>query len=340
MTRSISPNLKRWATVVLAGFAVSALVACNGPTVVDAPETVGNFKVDVSMDPHTLKPAQIGTLNYALTDLQTGKPVNSFTPIFGSLVHNVLISRDLEHFRHTFTDLVVRDEVSLQAYFPITSKYTSYTLFEPEGSDLNVYTQTIQAGNEGDPPALTDDMAAVTRARHFGLEIEMFTGPEPIRAGQDSQIAFYITESGQPVTGLWPFLDEAGYLWMVDEEGGKFTWEIGTSATHTTSPTGSPAATENPSVTKAVPTSTPTIIPSLGDDLATRTAQPISTLPPVQETAQVSITEPQVVKPDTTYGPYVLFGHRFPEPGLYKMWFEFKYRNEVVDSDWVVRVEP
>jgi hypothetical protein len=35
-----------------------------------------------------------------------------------------------------------------------------------------------------------------------------------------------------------------------------------------------------------------------------------------------------------------MFGHRFPEPGLYKLWFEFMYRGQVVQSDWVVRVEP
>jgi hypothetical protein len=73
---------------------------------------------------------------------------------------------------------------------------------------------------------------------------------------------------------------------------------------------------------------------------ATRTAEPVATLVPVQATAQASILEPQAVIPDITYGPYVMFAHRFPEPGLYKMWFEFLYRGQKVQSDWVLEVAP
>lgn len=339
MTRSSLSGLKGWAAAALAAVTVSALAACNGPTVVDAPSSVTNYNVSINMDPQTLKPPQIGTISYALTDNTTGKPVKDYAPIFGALFHNVLISRDLSTFKHSYTERVLLDSVSMQTYFPIQSKYTSYGIFEPAGTDVNVYAHTIQAGSQGDAPALTDAMASITRQRQYGVQVEMFTGPSPIKAGQDSQIAFYVSELGQPVTGLWPFLGEAGYLWMVDAEGGKFTWEVGTAATHGGT-SGTPAAKPSVTGTVSAPTATPTTHPQLRDELATRTAQPVSTLPPVQQTAQVSIMEPQEVSPETTYGPYILFAHKFPEPGFYKMWLEFKYRNQVITSDWVVKVEP
>lgn len=342
MTRSSFSGLKSWATVLLAGVAVSTLVSCNGPTVVDTPAAVGDYGVVVNMDPQTLVPPQLSTISYALTDNKTGKPVKDYTPIYGALFHNVLISRDLEHFKHTYSNKVLMDSVSIQTFFPVQSKYTSYGIFEPAGTDVNVYAHTVQAGSEGAAPALTDEMASITRVRSYGLQVELLTGPSPVRAGQDSQIAFYVSELGQPVTGLWPFLDQAGYLWMVDGQGNNFTWEVGTSATHQQTTTGqsTPSATVDPKQTVVAPTNTPTLVSALRDAIATRTAQPISTLPPVQQTAQVSITDPQAVQPATTYGPYVLFAHKFPTPGFYKMWFEFKYRNQVIDTAWVLKVEP
>ncbi|MEO5951001.1 MAG: hypothetical protein ABIQ44_00860, partial [Chloroflexia bacterium] len=279
MTRSSFSGLKGWATVLLAGVAVSALVACNGPTVVDTPASVGDYGVVVNMDPQSLVPPQLSTISYALTDNKTGKPLKDFAPIYGALFHNVLISRDLEHFKHTYTNRILLDSTSIQTYFPVKSKYTSYGIFEPAGTDVNVYAHTIQAGGEGDPPALTDEMASITKVRSYGLQIEMLTGPSPVRVDQDAQIAFYITEFGQPVTGLWPFLDEAGYLWMVDGQGSNFTWEVGTAATHKQAATGSPtpSATVDPKKTVVAPTNTPTVISALKDALATHTAQPVST---------------------------------------------------------------
>lgn len=340
MTRSRYSGLKGLAATLLAGLSMGALVACNGPTDIDAPAGVGDFQVALTMDPQTLNPPQIGTISYALTDQRTGKAVNQFTRVFGANFHNILISHDLQHFKHSYSDRVDRDVVSLQTYFPVTALYNSYAIFQPAESDVYVYAHQVTAAVEGDAPTLTDSDASRRRVRSYGLQTELITAPETLHAGQDAQLAFYVTELGQPVTGLWPFLDAPGYLWMVDQEGGQFTWEVGASPSHVLTTTAT-ATSESATEATAVPTQpVPTFFPDLDDLIATRTAQPVSTIPPVQQTAQVSISEPQEVRPQTTYGPYVLFAHRFPDPGFYKMWFEFKYRGQVVITDWVVKVVP
>ena len=341
MTRSRFSGIKGVVAVLAASMAVAVLVACNGPTRVDGPEGVENYRVQVSMDPPTLNPPQIGTISYTLTDTRNGKPVTEFTKVFGALFHNILISRDLLHFKHSYTSRVVLDSVSLQTYFPVTGKYNSYGIFRPKDADVYVYPHTIQAGDEGAAPDLVEDARRSKATRQFGLQLDLMTGPEPLRAGQDAQIAVYVTELGRPVTGLWPFLDAPGYLWIVDEEGQNFTWEEGTSPAHMAPSRGTvePSPT-SPTRQATVPPTLPppTLVPDLQSLLATRTAQPAPTLAPVQQTAQASVLEPQAVQPSVTYGPYVVFGHRFPKAGLYKVWFEFQYRGQPILSDWVLEV--
>ena len=343
MTRSRTSSLRGPAALVSAALATIALVACNGPTIVDAPETSGDFRVSLSMDPATLNPPQLATINYSITDNSTGKPVAEYAPVLGALFHNVLISRDLLHFEHSPTDRLLMDTFSTLTYFPKTGAYYSFGIFNPVESGVNVYLHTVQSGDVGPEPQLADELSASQVDRKFGLRLELMTGPEPLRAGQDAQIAFYVTELGQPVTGLWSYLDAPGYLWIIDEDGQNFTWEVGISPAHALTTTGTPppsptAGANQPTVAPTLPP--PTFIPDLGEQLATRTAQPAPTLAPVQATAQASVLEPQLVRPPVTYGPYIAFPHRFPAAGLYKMWLEFMYRGEVIKSGWVVSVEP
>ncbi len=342
MVRSSLWGLRSGIAVLVASLAVLTLTACTGITTIDRPDGVGKYQVAFSIEPQRLNPPQQSTVNYELTDTSSGKAATNFAPVLGAAVHNVLISRDLTHFKHTYTNRVVLSGVSLPTYFPVRSKYYDYAIFQPAGDGTQVYAYTIQAADEGPAPALEDDTNRSKVNRQYGLQLDLVTGSQPLHAGRDEQLAVYVTERGVPVTGLWSFLDAPGYLWIIDQEGRQFSWEVGTSPSHTTTAAGT--ATPSPTVAASgtvTPTlSPPTLVPDLQNALATRTVQPAPTLAPVQQTAQASILGPQDVKPSTTYGPYVLFHHVFPAPGLYKMWFEFQYRGQVIQSDWAVQVEP
>lgn len=349
----------------LRGFAIAAaacltsmtLVACNGPTTVDAPQGVGGFNVGLSMDPQMLNPPQLSTINYTVTDAATGKPVAEYEPVAGALFHNVLISRDLTNFKHSYTNRMLLDSVSLLTYFPVVGKYYSFGIFEPAGAGEQLYAHTVEAGEEGPEPNLVDNTSTARGGRQYGLRIDLLKSGA-VRANQEAQLAFFLTEQGRPVSGLWPFLGAPGYLWIIDQEGKRLEWETGTAPSYQAPPTatveGETDQPEGPrgaeetalpqeTVLATVPASTqvpPTLEPGLVERLATRTAEPQPSIAPVQLTAQASVLEPQVVRPDLTYGPYVVFTHTFEEPGLYKMWFEFLYRGAVVNADWVIQVEP
>jgi hypothetical protein len=359
--------------VGLTGLLAGTLAGCAGPTHVTAPETLGPYNISISMDPQTLNPPQLATLNYEVTDAKSGKPVLDYVPVAGALWHNILMSRDLQYFNHSHTNTVSPKGVSLQTFFPRTGGYFSNTIFQPAEGETQVYTTTYEVYNEGEPPRLIPNADQARIAS--GVRFELFTAPEPLRAGEPSQLVVYVTERGQPVNGLWPFLDAPGYMWVIyGEEGKYFDFEAGSSPSRKLlpDPTGTPgvpgaqAGTTTPGATQGTasrtaspagrtptagrtatagadsdgqPSEAPTFMPDVSAALATRTAQAPATLRPVEQTAQSSIIETPMVQPATGYGPFVAFSHTFPEPGLYKVWFEFQYRQQVLTVDWVVPVE-
>ncbi|HST03166.1 MAG TPA: hypothetical protein VLQ48_00345 [Chloroflexia bacterium] len=336
----------------MAVLAVGVLSACTDPTTVDYPASSGNYNVTVSMDPQRLNPPQIATINYHVTDASNGKPVTNFSPVEGALFHNVLISGDLTQFKHSYSDKVADNQVSLLTFFPQRGSYYSFALFQPQGGDMQLFPGTVHTGEGAEPDLKVDSTVAKVTAQ-YGLRVELMTGTEPIKAGQDTQMAVYVSERGVPVNAIWPYLDAPGYMWTISSEGKDFSWEKGSAVAHqllpeasatastggaqsSTSPTPAAAATGTPAEPTVGP---PTLVPGIDSELATRTVQPIATLQPAQATAQSSILEPSLVLPEVGYGPYIAFTHNFPEAGLYKIWVEFSYRNHVVLTDWVVQVD-
>jgi hypothetical protein len=314
---------------IVAGLLAFVLGGCVGQTTVDQSTSQGNLNIAFTMDPARLNPPQLSaTLNYALSDAKTGKPVILLDTIYGAQMHNIMISRDLSAFYHTYAGSSQRAEFSMPTQFPIQSQYYSYTLYQPTGSPLQILTGTVQAGQQGAAPQLITDTDHVKSS--YGSQFQLILGTNPIKAGTPVQLAVHVTERGNPVTALWPNLGAPGYLWIVDENGNHFGVETGASAAQQLF--GTPGAPLTPG---------PTFAPDLLNSLATVTAQPVPTLLPVQQTPAVSIVQtPGAVIPSIGYGPTVAFTHTFPTPGLYKIWVEINYRDNVSDIPWVLNVSP
>ncbi len=333
-----------------------ATTACTGTTTIDPQAQQGQFAVTVRMDPPTLNPPQLGTLNFAVTDTKSGKPVSKFEPVSNVLMHSVVISKDMLFFRHAFTSNLTLGDASLSAYFPGQGRYTAYVLYNPAGAALQTFTTTITTGQEGPDPALVEDAA---RAKVSGdARVQLVVPMDGYHVGRSQQLLFHVTERGNPVSELWPFLGAAGHLWIKDDVAPDSTLahEVGASTYRNTGETAVPAAEGTPSgITipalqgsssgpgpEFSPIGTPIPVPALdasvAGPLATLTSQPVATLFPVQETAQASVLGAQAVQPSVAFGPDVVFTHTFQHPGLYKMWFEFQYKGRVVTTDHVIRV--
>jgi hypothetical protein len=346
-----------------AAAAVTVLAAgCIGETTLSAVEQTEGYDVRMNMDPPTLNPPQLGSLSFDITDRATGDKVTQFEPVYGSntVMHTILLREDLEYFRHNTASLVVQGGISVPANFPTSGSYKAFAFYKPIGGETQEFQGRIVSGEETHGANLQErgqetKLVGAMRIDRIGASV-------PVAAGRSQQIAFLVSEKGQQVTSLGPVYSAPAHLWITDAEGERLWHAVGKSdsrrlipeATSTavvgsgaartptrSGPGSTPAREEGESpggvLTETIP---PTLVPELGAALATITAQPVSTLPPVQQTSLASVLESPAVPPVIGYGPTMIFEHTFPEPGLYKMWLEVQHRNEVVTSDWVIRVAP
>jgi hypothetical protein len=334
------------AAFLIAIIALAASTGCAGPTSVDVGPQNGQYRVIMKMDPLTLNPPQLGTLTFGVTDAKTGKPVVAYEPVLGAdtLMHTIVISKDLLSFWHGDTDRLVQNEASISTFFPKTGTYYVYTIYKPAGAPLQVFTSTITSGPPSEEATLVEDASSAKTAG--SVRVQLVTSPSTLKAGTPAQLVFHLSERGRLIQEVEPYLEAPGHLWIVNERGEDFGHESGAAAAHQLIAPASPSPTEAgaTSVAQSSPQATatlalPTFAPGIGEALATITAVSVPTLAPVQQTAQLSVVETPAVQPAIGYGPDIAFTHTFPEEGLYKMWLEFKYRDRVVQVDYVVQVE-
>jgi hypothetical protein len=350
---------------------------CTGATSILESGGSAGYGVQLLMDPITLNPPQLGTLTFKVTNNTTNKVVMDFEAVQGALLHNVIVSKQLDYFRHDVAQHSVKEQVSVAAYFPRFGTYYTYALYKPAGAEVQEFRSKIVSGQESEPahleeqylreagrvPSASSDPGtglSVSKLTN-GLTVSWIKGTSTIRAGQPSQLLFRLTERGEPATSLWPLYGQPGHLWVVDENvsqddgAGKFAHIVGSAPAKVLLPSATPAqgaAPEQGSSSRPVPSDrqvpaevgtlmpVPTLLPSMRDALATITAVPYPTLAAVQQTPQSGLTGPQDVRPAIGFGPDVVFTHTFPHEGYYKMWMEIKWRDIVIVTDFVVRVEP
>lgn len=344
---------------MLLALGAAVVSGCAGPTTVTEQAATGKYDVTARMDPSTLNPPALGTLNFSVTSNENGtsKPVTVFEPVNDALMQTIILHKDLLYFRHSFTDKLVMNSASVPAAFPRTGTYNVWTYYKPAKAPVQVYTMTITTGEPSGGPKLVEDYTRMKVSS--GLGVTLVRGEGDWKAGQPVQFAFRVTQRGYPVAALWPYLGGPGQLWIVDDaqQGTPILTNIvGSAATQVFAP-GTPGTGNGQNNVDQFPNSgqisggdqkltaplatsvAPTYVPGLASALASLTAAPVSTLLPVQQTAQSSVLGTPAVPPAIGYGPVVAFTHTFPHPGLYKMWFEIEYEGKVVTTDFVVPVK-
>lgn len=219
-------KLGRKAATLLSMSALVTMLAagCAGRTNMVNQEQTGPFRVNAKMDPVMLNPPQTATLTFSVTDTRTGKLVTAYEEVSGALMHNVVIGRDLQYFRHSFSQALVEERdgptvvdshASVYTYFPGPGQYISYTMLKPQGAETLVFSTTITTGGEGAEPALEPTKRG-NRTQGW-LTFNLATEGDTIKSGRPAQLIFNVTERGSPVTSLWPYLDAPAHLWLVDE---------------------------------------------------------------------------------------------------------------------------
>jgi Cu+-exporting ATPase len=186
--------------------------------------------VELASEPAASQPGQPVTLSYRITD-KSGQTLTNLPLDHERPMHLIAVSSDLTQFQHIHPEIGTGDAYSVTTEFPEAGTYTLYDEFVYEGHKV-LDRRELRVGEGADTaPSLTRDLAPKTE----GTITVAISGPEMIRAGEESSFTFTLTHGERSVTNLEPYLGAAAHVAVVSEDGEDFAHahgEVGADEGH------------------------------------------------------------------------------------------------------------
>jgi Cu+-exporting ATPase len=182
-----------------------------------SPEAAG-VRVAWSSEPATPAPGQTVTFHYRISDAASGQPITELPLDHERPMHLILTSMDLTQFQHIHPALAADGSYTVTTTLLQGGTYSLASEFQHGGQtvldqeQLTVGTATIP----GAPPA--PDLTPKTVG---GVTVAL-AKPQTIRAGATVPLNILVTQNGQPVSDLQPYLGAAAHIAIVRSGGGDF----------------------------------------------------------------------------------------------------------------------
>jgi Cu+-exporting ATPase len=179
-------------------------------------------RVDFAADPAELEPGNPVEISYTVRDAEGGEPVTDLPLDHERPMHTILIGSDLESFAHIHPKVQDDGSYRVRTTPPDADNYNLYTEFVRGGGKV-LDRRELAVGNPGGggangAAALAPDLSPKTVD---GTTVAL-DAPETIRAGEAVHLDFRLTEDGEPVTDLSPYLGAAAHVAIVSEDGEDF----------------------------------------------------------------------------------------------------------------------
>jgi len=137
---------------------------------------------------------------------KAGRAVRDFDEQHGERMHLIVVRRDLVHYQHLHPSLDADGTWSVPLVLPEPGVYRAFADFSVGGESLTLSADLHVPGEMG--LASLPDPTSVARAD--GYEVELDAGTPT--AGAESALNFRITQEGQDVEDLEPYLGALGHL--------------------------------------------------------------------------------------------------------------------------------
>lgn len=256
------------------------------------PEEAG-VSVEFDSDPTNSEPGEPVELSYTLRD-ESGETIADLPLDHERPMHTILVNADLEHFAHIHPEVQRDGSYRVETTPPDAGIYSIYTEFLQEGEKV-LDTRELPVGSSpaGEADLTPDRSPKTVEGTTVALE-----APDTIRAGEAVNLDFELTDDGEPVTDLTPYLGAAAHVAIVSEDGETFAHGHGEAR--------DPANT---------------------DDHADGEGH-----------GGASHSKDESHATAEAFGPSVRAVHTFESPGSYKLWAQFERDGRVLTAPFVVEV--
>lgn len=166
--------------------------------------------------------AQVGQpvlLSFDLSDGSTGLAIDDLVTHHDALLHLALIDASSSSFAHIHPANVSPGRFQISHTFDRAGEYTAYIEIERIDSGIQVIERRFSiSGPESSPPP---EAAGLGKRQIGNVQIDV-SSSQPPRAGRQATLTFSLSENGQPVTTIEPWLGMAGHLMTRSADGQVF----------------------------------------------------------------------------------------------------------------------
>lgn len=213
-------------------------------------------RLDLATDPAPPQPRLPTTLTLTVRDAASGAPLTDLQPEHQRLLHLIVVSDDLALFSHVHPDSLGPGQFRIAYTFPSAGPYHLFADFVSAALGAQQASASLEVA--GPAPAPAPLAPEGTTCACNGAQVSLQVDPNPPRVGQPARLTFRLSQAGQPLDTLAPYLGVAGHLVAISQDlqeylhahpGGQ-PMEHG--AGHMAMPMASPTARFGPEVTFTV----------------------------------------------------------------------------------------
>jgi hypothetical protein len=173
-------------------------------------------RLEVATNPGTVEPRQPTELTITLRDAATGAPITDLQLEHQRLVHLIVVSDDLALFSHEHPTPAGDGTFRLSYTFPSAGPYHLYADFV--SATLGAQALGAPLTVAGTPPAAGTLAPGATALNANGAQVDFAVEPAAPRVGQPAQLRFRLSQNGQPLSDLGPYLGVGGHLVAVSQD--------------------------------------------------------------------------------------------------------------------------
>jgi uncharacterized membrane protein len=158
-------------------------------------------KIRLSLTPHSAD-------GHVLKDLEV---------VHTKKLHLIVVAEDLSSFDHVHPQPQPDGALILDYTFPRPGRYLLFADLTPRGDRNQVFRLPVSVA--GTPPPPSPLIETPVPAQVVGdYRIALRTTPDPPQAGEETALAFTLSENGKPVTDLEPFLGAGGHCVILSQD--------------------------------------------------------------------------------------------------------------------------
>ncbi|MGA2136334.1 MAG: heavy metal-binding domain-containing protein [Bryobacteraceae bacterium] len=188
---------------------------CGMTLVANLPEPI-EYPIDLTVTPAQIPSGSPVTLQFRITDPQSGAPVKQFEIVHEELFHLFIVSQDMQYFAHMHPEFGADAVFRLPTTLPNPGTYRLLADFYPTGgtpqlAPLTITTAGYTTSLEAAIPRLDPDL---TPKHAENVTAELKLDPAQPIAGKKTMLFVHLT----PAEGLEPYIGAWAHLLAVSND--------------------------------------------------------------------------------------------------------------------------